>query len=102
LLNALRENTSLASTGVDQQAERQRKIGFFTEIADRLGTSVFFQPEIVFYKIGNNLALFVADRSQESDDFNINGDGGLLKGTHWIIRQQKADGDQAEAECERT
>ena len=66
------KNASLAQAGIDQQAERQREIGFFREVVDVLWMAVFFQDEIVFAEAVDNLSVLVAHRRQYVDHFDLN------------------------------
>ena len=60
----LLQHASLTHAGVDQQTEREREIGLFGEVANRLRAAVFLKLEVVFAKVVHDLAVFVSDRRQ--------------------------------------
>jgi hypothetical protein len=73
------EDTALAKAGIDEEAEGEREIGLFGEIGDGLGLGVLFEGEVVFGKIADEIAVFVADGGEEIDGGDVEGDGrGLL------------------------
>ena len=81
----LLQHAPLAHAGVHQQAEREREIGFFGEVADRLRTAVFFQLEVVLGQVVYDLAVFVAHRGQHIDHFDVGREGRRL------LARQSAD-----------
>ena len=50
------ENVTLAPTGVDEQAEGEREIGFLGKILDGFGAAVLLKSEVVFGEIFDDLA----------------------------------------------
>ena len=74
------EHARLAAAGIEQQAERQRKIALLGEVADGLRAPVFLDGELVLGQIVDDLALFVADGGQDVDDVDVGREGVLRPG----------------------
>jgi len=72
------EDAALAEAGVDEEAEGERELGVFGEIGDGLGLGVLLEGEVVFGEVADEVAMLVADGSEEIDGGDVNGDGGLL------------------------
>ena len=68
------QDISLTQTGVDEQAERKREIRVLGEIANGLEVPVVVQHKIVFRQAADNLAVFVANRDRQRDDFDVDRD----------------------------
>src|SRR5580700_615397 len=65
----------LTAAGVNQQSQRERKVSVLRKILDGLRSAVFLQREIVFGKIADNFAMFVADGDRQGNHLDVNGDG---------------------------
>src|SRR5271165_3368269 len=63
----LPEHTPLAHAGVDEQAQRERQIGFLCKVGNCLWLAVLVQRKIVFGQIGNDVSMLVSNRSQQVD-----------------------------------
>src|ERR1700733_15715337 len=61
----------LAPAGIDEDTERQRKIGFGLEVFDGLLFTVFKDVELLFGQIGNQGAVLVFDVEKELNDFDV-------------------------------
>ena len=73
------EHARLAAAGIEEQAERERKIALLGEVADGLRTPVFLDGEFVLGQIVDDLALFVADGGQDADNVDAGGELGVLR-----------------------
>ena len=71
----LSENPPLAQACVYKQPYCQGKVAFPREISNRLRMAVFFQIEIVFGQVIDNLPLLVPDRREHVDHIDINRQG---------------------------
>src|SRR5262249_28937529 len=72
----IRQNTPRAAAGVDQEAERQRKIALSRKIADGLRLAFFVEQKIVLAEAAHHLALLIPHSSENVDDLDIGGEGG--------------------------
>src|SRR4051812_27677663 len=69
------DEAALAAAGVNQQTKRQRKIGLFREVADRLRPAVVVKLEIVFRQVIDELTMLVAYGGKYVDNFDVRGEG---------------------------
>ena len=76
------EQTHLAHAGVHQQAKRERQISVLGKVTDCLRTPVFFQQEIVFSQVMDDLPMLVTHRGQHVDDFHLYGKRRRLLAVH--------------------
>ena len=67
---------AFAHAGINQQANRQRKVRLLVEIADRLRLAVLFQHKIVFGEAGHDLAMLIPNGHRQSDDLHIDRESG--------------------------
>ncbi len=74
------QHLQLAAAGIDQEAEREGKVGLAREVTDRLGTAVLFQYEIVLIQIIDDAAVGIANRSQQRHDIDGCGKPYFLRG----------------------
>jgi hypothetical protein len=72
------QNPGLAAAGVNQQAERERKVDLLGELPDGLSAPVLLKCEIVLDQVVDNFALFVAYGCQDVDDVDTRGELGIL------------------------
>src|SRR6516225_9984308 len=68
------KNTTLTEAGVHQEAYAEGEVSFAYEVVDNLGAAIFAKREVVFAKMRDDFAMFVADSSQDRDGFNFDGD----------------------------
>lgn len=65
------EDAHLTQTGVHQQAQSQRQTGVVCEIANSLRSSVFFEDEIIFGQIVNDLSVLVTNSRHHIDHLHM-------------------------------
>lgn len=63
---------------MDQEAEREREIGFARAVEDRLRSAVFLYGEVVFGEIPDDLAVLVANGSKNIDYLDAGGKRGIF------------------------
>jgi len=84
------QNAALAPAGVDEQAQGQRQIIFLQIILDGLCMAIFFQDEIVFGEIANDIAMLVPPGGEHIDDFHFDGNIGRLLAFKGRGRQEQS------------